>query len=228
MNIGHNERLGFDSCAFSDRVRDSTGPLLYRVNPNFIANRNGCLSTGGPIGTHGVSTVIDSSVTNTISPKQMQVDTESLLTNRNVLNSKCRNKNMNLVNPTNFELQNVALCENSLVSQSTRLIEPLTNYRAIPVNRFINLPHMAQSVIYYDVARNTQLEMRDSYDWKTSPNGTRWISDSEATIQNVGITGFNPNSSQNNSQETDLNTSTLGTTVPSNVSNQQTVVPFYV
>ena len=89
LNIGHSSRLGYDRCAYSDRIQESTGPIGYRLDPNAQENCNQCLSTLGPRSSYmgqGVSTTVGAS----IATSQKLVDVESLLSNRNLKTSKCR------------------------------------------------------------------------------------------------------------------------------------------
>ncbi len=99
LNIGHSSRLGYDSCAYSDRLTESVGPLGYRLEPSWQENCNQCLSTLGPRSSYmgqGVSTAAGPS----IATSQKLVDVESVLSNRNLKTTKCRKDQVNPINVT--------------------------------------------------------------------------------------------------------------------------------
>ena len=106
MSIGHNTRLEFDTCAYTDKVRESTAALNYRINFDYAVNKDACFSPSNKNSKYGASAVVDISPSKTLTPQQSLVDLESILTNRNVLQSKCKNKQTNLVDPTQFSLKN--------------------------------------------------------------------------------------------------------------------------
>jgi len=162
MNIGHSSRTIYDKCAYDDRLQESVGPLMYRLNPNQMNNCEGCLSTFGPRAGHngvGVSTV----KTNSIAPAQELVDIDSILSNRNVLQSKCKDGRVNDVDVTKFTLQHARNCNDFLDPSSSRLTNPAANYRGMSINRFHDLPKNAQENIFWDHSINTQLEARDNF-----------------------------------------------------------------
>lgn len=162
MNIGHSSRLGYDTCAYEDRLKESVAPLMYRLNPHQINNCEACLSTFGPRGGHnsaGVSTL----PTKSLAPAQELVDVDSLLSNRNVLQSKCKDARVNDVDVTKFRLQHARACNDFMDPQASRLMEPSANYRGMSVNRFYDLPRNPQANVFWDFSINTQLEARDNY-----------------------------------------------------------------
>ena len=162
VNFGHSSRLSYDKCAYHDRLSESVAPISYRLSPHQIKNCDGCLSTLGPRSSHngyGVSTVIG----NTVAPAQELVDIDSILSNRNVLKSKCKDGKVNDIDVTRFTLQHARLCNDFLDPIASRLTNPSTNYRGMSCNRFFNLPKNPQANIYWDGAKNTQLEAKDNY-----------------------------------------------------------------
>jgi len=162
MNIGNSTRLPYDTCAYKDRLTESTDPLLYRVYPPYNTNCDGCLSTLGPrsgFQGNGVSTVVGQSV----ATSQQLVDVESILSNRNMVASKCRSGEVNPVDVNQLKLKNLKICNNYLNPESSRLSYPAYNYREIATNRFIDLPKQAQKVIFWDFAANTRLEATDNF-----------------------------------------------------------------
>jgi hypothetical protein len=162
LNIGHSSRLGYDSCAYSDRLVESVGPLGYRLDPNWQENCNQCLSTLGPRSSYmgqGVST----SVGHPIATSQKLVDVESVLSNRNVKTTKCKRDGVNPINVTKFGVKHMRVCNDYLNPLSSRLTYPAANYRDMAVNRFYNLDRNPQLNIFYDWSVNTKLEAKDNF-----------------------------------------------------------------
>lgn len=163
-NLGHSSRLGYDLCNVTDDIEQSVGPLLYKMNPNSISNCNSCLSVFGPRssgGSHssGVSTFEGVGVT----PSQDLVDVESILSNRNVIASKCKDGKVNDIDITKFQLKHARVCNDFLDPLATHLTNPPANYRGMSINRFYDLPKQPQANIFWNFATNTQLEAKDNY-----------------------------------------------------------------
>lgn len=162
LNIGHSSRLGYDTCAYADRLTESVGPLGYRLDPNWQENCNQCLSTLGPRSSYmgqGVSTTVG----NPIATSQKLVDIESVLTNRNVKTTKCKRDTVNPIDVTKFGVKHMRLCNDYLDPLSSRLTYPAANYRDMAVNRFYNLDRNPQTNIFYDFSINTKLESKDNF-----------------------------------------------------------------
>lgn len=162
MNIGHSSRLIYDECAYQARTQERTDPMLYKLNPNSIHNCNQCLSTLGPRSSYmgqGVSTTGG----HPVATAQNEVDVESILTNRNLPLSKCRNGEVNPINVTQYGLKHLPTCTSYLDPMASRLSYPPFNYREAPINRFYNLPQNPQEPIFWDFAANTRLDAKDNY-----------------------------------------------------------------
>lgn len=162
VNFGHSSRLAYDKCAYEDRLSESVGPVLYRLNPQYNVNCNACLSTLGPRSSYqgyGDSTTLQGP--NVLSHDF--VDVESILSNRNVLQSKCKDGKVNDIDPTRFTLQHARVCNDFLNPISSRLTNPPTNYRGMSCNRFFNLPKNPQANIFWNFSTNTKLESKDNY-----------------------------------------------------------------
>lgn len=162
INYGHSSKLNYDNCAYEDKLRQSTKPLEYRLNSNQIDNCDACLSTLGPRSSrngHGVSTINQRKQ----APSQDLVDLESILSNRNLIASKCNNSNVNDVDVTRFKLNHSRICNDFLNPVATHLTDPAQNYREMSINRFYDLPNPAQFNIYESHQINTQLEAKDNY-----------------------------------------------------------------
>ncbi len=162
VNQGHSSRLGYDRCAYADSLSQSVGPLLYKLNPNQINNCDGCLSVFGPRVGHngyGNSTIVG----HTTSPAQDLVDVESILSNRNVIASKCKDGKVNDIDITKFKLKHARTCNDYLDPIASHLTNPPANYREMGINRFYDLPTHPQMNIFWDFATNTQLESKDNY-----------------------------------------------------------------
>jgi len=164
VNIGYSDKLIYNRCAYDDYLSESVGPMLYKLNPNQVNNCNSCLSVFGPRSdiagnSYGVSTTVG----HVTMPSQRLVDVESILSNRNVLASKCKDGKVNDIDVTKFQLQNAKICNDFLDPVSSHLTNPPANYRGMSVNRFFDLPKNPQANIFYDFAINTNLEAIDNY-----------------------------------------------------------------
>jgi len=159
LNIGHSSKLNYDKCAYEDRLSESVSPLLYKLNANQINNCSACLSVFGPRGKYGQSTTVG----HTTAPSQDLVDVESILSNRNVIASKCKDGKVNDIDVNKFHLQHAKVCNDFLDPIATHLTNPPQNYRELSINRFHNLPTPAQTNIFWNFSVNTQLEAKDNY-----------------------------------------------------------------
>jgi hypothetical protein len=158
--FGHSSRLGYDDCYHLDRIQESVGPGDYRLNPIQRHNCHGCLSTLGPRGgSYGVSTTVG----NTMAPSQGLVDIESMLSNRSILQSKCKEANVNNIDISKYKLQHARSCSNFLNPVSSRLTNPPQTYREMSINRFYDLPRNPQAHIFWNFETNTTLEAKDNY-----------------------------------------------------------------
>lgn len=160
-NFGHSSRQQYDECFYSERVKEITDPMMYRMNPQQINNCNKCLNKHGPIGGHGVSSMVNEN--KVVDARQQLTDVESILTNRNVLNSKCSKNGVNPVDFKNSTIYHNPTCNDYLDASPTRLVTPVDNFRGMSINRFENLPRDAQSNVFWNFAVNTKLEAKDNY-----------------------------------------------------------------
>lgn len=162
--IGHSSRLSYDKCSYDDYLSESVSPLLYKLNPNQVNNCNSCLSVFGPrSGIAGNSKGVSTLVGDVTMPSQELVDLESILSNRNVIASKCKDGKVNDIDVTKFNLQHARICNDFLDGVSSRLTNPSKNYKGMSINRFYDLPKNPQANIFYDFAVNTKLEAKDNY-----------------------------------------------------------------
>lgn len=162
INQGHSSKLVYDTCFINDDIEQSVGPLLYRLNANQIDNCQACLSVFGPRSSHngyGDSTTVG----HTVAPAQDLVDVESILSNRNVIASKCKDGKVNDINVLDFKLQHARTCNDFLDPIATHLTNPPTTYRELAVSRFYDLPTNPQMNIFWNFAVNSQLEAKDNF-----------------------------------------------------------------
>ena len=159
IQYGHSSRLIYDTQCYQDQLSESVSPLLYKLNPNQINNCSACLSVFGPRGSYGDSTTVG----HRTAPSQDLVDVESILSNRNVIASKCKDGKVNDIDVNKFQLQHARICNDYLDPIATHLTNPPQNYRELSINRFHDLPTPAQANIFWNFAVNTSLESKDNY-----------------------------------------------------------------
>lgn len=161
MNIGWSSRLAYDNCYLPDRIHESTGPLSYQLNQNYIHNCRRCLNNNGagPRSGFGDSTIKRVGP----APKQDLTDVDSILSNRNVKTSKCKRGHLNPINLTTREPFHYPTCDNYTHPQASRLTSPPSNLRGAAINRFYNLLHDPQANIFYPFEHNSRLEAKDNY-----------------------------------------------------------------
>lgn len=165
MNIGHSSRLPYDVCAYEDRLMESVSPLSYKLDTNQIKHCDDCLSILGPRSSlmgNGVSSYVG----HPAAVSQQLVDVESILSNRNVKQSKCKTGKVNDINVTKFGVQHMRICNDQLDPQSSRLSYPAANYRDMAINRFYNLDRNPQENIFWNFEVNSSLESKDNFKFK--------------------------------------------------------------
>lgn len=168
---GYSSREKYDKCYNNEQIERSVGPLLYRLNPNQVNNCDSCLSVFGPRASGGTNRGVmgygDSSATgkNMTAPAQALVDVDSVLSNRNVIKSRCKDGDVNPVDVSKFTLSHARICSDYLSPISSALTHPASNYRELYIDRFYDLGASPQNlgVIFFDGAINSSLEARDNY-----------------------------------------------------------------
>jgi hypothetical protein len=159
-NIGNSSRLAYDDCAYPDKLEESVSPGTYRLQPYYNFNCDSCINLNGPRAQgFGVATAVP----NAPALSQRLVDVESVLSNRNVRTSKCKDGRVNKVKVTDIKTHQVNICNNDAYPRNSRLTHPAYNYKEMPINRFYNLYRDPQANIFYDFAKNTVLEAKDNY-----------------------------------------------------------------
>ena len=162
--IGHYSRGRYDNCAYPDYLKESTDPVSYRLNKNYIHNCNRCLSNNGA-GPRTTTMGFGNSTINKVghSPFNDLVDVDSVCKNLNVKISKCKRGKINPVNLTQHKFNDYESCDNYLNPEYTKLSYPPSNYRDMSINRFYNLHHDPQISIFWDNQHNTRLEAKDNW-----------------------------------------------------------------
>ena len=166
MNIGQSTKNLYDFDTYRDSLYESVSPLSYRVNPIQMYNCENCNSEGlgpRPSNRRGQNVSIDANARYETATSQELVDIESILSNRNVKNSRARTGEINQINPTEFKLQHNRICNDFLNPLSSKLTYPSANYRDMAINRFYNLNTNPQFPIFWDFSINTSNEMRDNF-----------------------------------------------------------------
>jgi hypothetical protein len=162
--FGHSSKLQYDKKCYEDYLSESVSPLLYKLNPMQINNCNSCNSLFGPRSSGGPNSYgVSTTVGNVTAPSQALADVESILSNRNVLASKCKDAQVNDIDVTKFQLQHARVCNDFLDPLATHLTNPPANYRGMSINRFYDLPKNPQANIFNNFAVNSKLEAKDNY-----------------------------------------------------------------
>ena len=165
MNIGHSSLLPYDECAYQTRIQTSVDPMIYRLDTNSIWNKNQCYTGFGPRPSYmgnGVSTIAG----HPVATSQKLIDIDSVLSNRNVVISKCKSGNLNPINVTKLSQQDLGQCNHYLDPVNSRLTNPAFNYKEAPIDRFYNLNTNPQLPIFWSFAKNTDLETKDNFTFK--------------------------------------------------------------
>lgn len=162
--MGYSSRTQYDNCYYPDRLQESTDPVSYMLNKNYIYNCNRCFSYNGagPRSTtmgFGDGTVMKVGH----APANDLVDVDSIAKNINVKISDCKRGKINPINLTKNKTVNYEQCGNYTSPEYSRLSYPASNYRDISVNRFYNLHYDPQQTIFWDMRTNTRLEAKDNW-----------------------------------------------------------------
>jgi hypothetical protein len=162
LNSGHFSNPMYDKCAYPEDLYESTSPYTYVTNPDSIHNCNGCLTTFGPRGSH-LGAGVSSPTGDVIAAAQANIDIDSIMSNRNVKLSKCKNAKVNPVDVLKLKTKNVKTCNDYLDGQHSRMTDPAMLYRGAAINRFYDLHRNPQENIYYDWGVNSVLEAKDNF-----------------------------------------------------------------
>lgn len=161
--IGKYTRLSYDNCAYDDKLDDSVGPLQYIMDANKVRNCEACLPQTGSMLKYGVAIPPDNNEPGSVQNGNL-INLESILTNRNVKNSRCKRNGINPINPTAYKFKNPRMCNKFMNPVSTRLEDPSANYRDLSINRFHDLNRNPQANLFWNFETNTSLEAKDNYD----------------------------------------------------------------
>ena len=164
FNFGSSTKLQYDRDFLKDDIEQSTAPLLSVLDPNRVKSNSQCLSTFGPRAGHngyGDNIPIEKSG---LTPAQDLVDIDSIMSNRNVKQSRAKKGNVNPINVFDLKTYDCKECDKYLDPLDTIQTYPKQLYKEISINRFYDLNIEPQANIYYDGAVNTQLEAKDNYE----------------------------------------------------------------
>jgi hypothetical protein len=155
MNIGSSNRLSYDPDTYSDRVQESTAPLMYNMDINANVNCNVCIPQKTTLKSTGF--LLNNNFPNLI-------DTETVLTNRNMVASNSRMGEMNTYDMSKLKKDNPQnLCPDQYIPIQSRFEMPPVTSKDVLVDRFIDLPKNPQQNLFWNFAVNTQLEAKDNY-----------------------------------------------------------------
>jgi hypothetical protein len=150
-----SNRLIYDDCAYHNYIKRTTGPLLYRVYPEYAINCDRCLSVFGPRGQRGDSTIRGHDY--------RDIDVESMLYRLPIMAAKCDKGELVDYDMKTYNPVHEPMCIKYLDRDDTRLSHPVQHYRELYIDRFFDLPKDPQEPIFWDFAVNTRLQARDNF-----------------------------------------------------------------
>ena len=144
--------LKYDNCAYNNAIQQSTQPLQYQMETfGILSNSKNYGTTAGIYPAYTTSTYKCNN--------SDKVDVEGKLWGLERINTKCKEKqfqsNDNLCVKNN-------LTESRYSESSSRLTNPIYNYRGMTINRFINLGVYPKSNCR-NISENTRLNEKDNY-----------------------------------------------------------------
>lgn len=172
MNIGYFDRLMYDPQVAEEKIFESTGPLMYRINTNYNYHKNSCASVTGPRSSYMGYGVSDFGG-NVVAPSQApeNVDIESVLSGRETKHSKLKKGGVTTINmaEVNKKLKHPKMCNNVLDPTHSRLEFPASTLRDGSINRFYDLIKNPQEHIFWEFGKNTRKEATDNFVYKNLP-----------------------------------------------------------
>lgn len=165
FNFGISSRLQYDNDYITEDIEQSVAPIESVLDPNRVKNCSQCLSLNGPRPSHngwGNSIPIANP---SITPAQDLVDIDSIMSNRNVKQTRSKKGMVNDIDVFKFKTYDATLCDKGLDPLSSILTYPKQLYREMSINRFYDLNINPQLNMYYNGAINSQLEAKDNYDY---------------------------------------------------------------
>lgn len=142
-----------DPIAYDEKVKRSTGPLNYNLDPNYAINNAKCFAPYGPRAGQQASDVIG-----------QQIDVESFL--KGVDRIKTKSNEQQATEPMNkYSSVNLPRCSNFLETEYSRFLTPSYEIRGLNVrdHNFEYPLHDPQCHIFENFAVNTQLQAKDNY-----------------------------------------------------------------
>ena len=147
----HSSRLPYDQAAYEEKVRISTDPAQYRLDPNYAVNCGRCFAPYGPRG-----------IKQAFSAPGFGIDIDSIMSNRTVINTKSARHKY----PTSLEgftVYQPGDCDPFLESEYSRFTDPIQKYRGLTRDPFYPLNHDPQCHIFWDFSVNTRLQAKDNH-----------------------------------------------------------------
>jgi len=150
---GNFSRINYDECAYKKEIKQSTEPLSYMLENYCSLPTNikhlGTYAAAQP--NHHISTFNGD--------LSKLVDVENQLKGVHRLRSKCTEEQF--PSKDNLCVTN-KLQESKYTEQSSRLTDPIYNYRGMTINRFLNQGTRPNSVCQ-NYAENTRMSAKDRY-----------------------------------------------------------------
>jgi|SRR5579872_329143 len=150
---GNFTHMRYDPEAYSEEVQRSTGPVLYRLDPNYAVNTNKCFAPYGPRNGQEDSVAVG-----------QQIDVDSILRGVSKINSKSNEQQVpdSIDGYYKFNLYD---CNELLESEYTRYTFPSYDIKGLTVRdlRFEYPLFDPQCQIFEDFAVNTKLAAKDNH-----------------------------------------------------------------
>jgi len=150
---GKFTNLKYDQQAYNEKLKRSTDPLTYKLDPNYSVNCNACFAPYGPRNGHA----------NVIAPED-KIDIDSILKGINKISSKSNIHNA----PESFDHYKTLVpneCSTALETEYSRYTHPIFDIKGLNTRDMrLGYPlHDPQCQIFENFEVNTRLQSKDDH-----------------------------------------------------------------
>jgi hypothetical protein len=152
---GRYTRQEYDAPAYREKIKRSTDPMNYRLDPTYAVNCESCFAEYGPRGAYGAGSSIATG---------QQIDVESILQGYTKINSKYNEQQLpDSLEP--YKRNAPRNCPPALESEYSRFTHPSYDIRGLTVpDLHFDYPLFdPQCQIFESFAVNTKLQAKDNH-----------------------------------------------------------------